>query len=215
MIFQLHKGNQCMLKHLGKIKFLGDLSLEDGDVLARYAKQSNKILEFGCGGSTHIFSQSGASLVVSVDTSSDWINRTKLRLIDLPNKTVPYFWDYDGFFSQGMGIFYDLIFVDGVDNLRRDFAIRTWDLLSPDGVMIFHDTRRFVDAQNAAWIYQLHSNSIKLIEVNCPGSNGISSNITVIHKKPHEGYVNWHEVEKKPEWGYGDINYEGELQSWQ
>jgi hypothetical protein len=204
-----------MLKHLGKIKFLGDLSLEDADVLAKYAKQSNNILEFGCGGSTHIFSQSGANLIVSVDTSPEWIARTKLRVNDLNNKTVPYFWEYDNFFSQGMGVYYDLIFVDGVDSLRRDFAIRTWDLLKSDGVMIFHDTRRFVDAQNAAWIYQLHSNSIKLIEVNCAGSNGVSSNITVIHKKQLENYVYWHEVEKKPEWAYGDINYEGELQSWQ
>ena len=37
------------LSHLGDFEFIGDLSLQDADVLAKYAKKSKLILEFGVG----------------------------------------------------------------------------------------------------------------------------------------------------------------------
>lgn len=69
--------------------------------------------------------------------------------------------------------------------------------------MLFHDTRRFQDFQNAAWIAQLYHTEISRIDVNAPASDSQASNISVIHKKISEPYVNWNETEGKPLWSYG------------
>lgn len=196
-----------MLKNLQNIKFIGDLSLEDADLLAGYAQTANSILEFGSGGSTQIFAQFEASTVISVETDINWIQLTQTRLKQI-NKEVKFV-SYTTDFNQ----LFDLIFVDGVDYLRRDFAIETWKYLKDSGVMIFHDTRRFQDFQNAAWVAQLYFNEIKRIDVNAAASNGCNSNITVLHKKAHEPYVNWNLTESKPQWAYGTLNEDSPL--WQ
>jgi len=186
-----------MLTNLQNIKFIGDLSLEDADILAGYARNARSILEFGAGGSTQIFAQFNADCIISVETDQSWITLTKTRLKKL-DKTVDFI-PYTTQFNQT----FDMIFVDGVDHLRRDFAIETWKYLKPNGIMVFHDTRRFQDFQNAAWIAQLYFNEIKRIDVNAPASNGATSNMTILHKKQHEPYVNWNDEENKPEWDYG------------
>lgn len=190
-----------MLKYLGTKGFIGDLSLEDADVLAALITSfsNGRVLEFGAGGSTQIISQCGASLIDCVETDPNWIKLTQQRLQTLANATPVNFMGYTTKLS-GM---YDVIFVDGVDNLRREFAINTWQNLSPNGVMLFHDTRRFQDFQNAAWIAQLYFNEIKKMDINAKASNDRSSNMTLIFKKPHEQYVNWNESEGKPSWAYG------------
>lgn len=180
--------------NLKGIAFVGDLSLEDADLLAYYGYQSRNILEFGSGGSTQIFAQCGPEVLVSVETDINWIEKTKNRISGVLGAVHPEFVSYGDHPEKQ----YDLIFVDGVDDRRRDFAINTWKLLSNDGVMLFHDTRRFPDFANAAWVAQLHHNEIKLIEVNANDSN-----MTIIHKKPHQPYVNWNESEGKPLWAYG------------
>jgi predicted O-methyltransferase YrrM len=196
-----------MLTHINGLKWIGDLSLEDADILASYAKQSKQILEFGCGGSTQILAQCQPSVLISVDTDSRWIDITKTRLEKLTNIPQVLFQTYTTSFNQS----FDLILVDGVDNLRREFAIETWKYLSVGGVMMFHDTRRFQDFQNAAWVAQLYFNEISKIDVNAQTSNGKSSNITIIHKKAHEPYVNWNHTENKPQWAYGTLDGEQEL----
>jgi hypothetical protein len=98
---------------------------------------------------------------------------------------------------------FDLIFVDGIDKLRLEFAMQTWNFLAPDGFMIFHDTRRQGDFANLCNLATQHWNEIKRIDVNKPASNGVSSNISVIHKKVKEEYVNWNYAENKPLWTYG------------
>jgi predicted O-methyltransferase YrrM len=175
------------------IKFTGDLSLEDAGVLLDYANQSADILEFGSGGSTQLFSQSTAKTIVSVETDPGWIALTKSRL-NLLDKIPVTFIEYTTKFNQE----FDLIFVDGIDYLRREFAIETWKYLRVGGTMIFHDTRRFGDFQNCAWVAQLYFNEISQILVNTHNSN-----ITVLHKKAHEPYVNWNHTENKPQWAYG------------
>ena len=143
--------------------------------------------------------QSGAESIISVETDAGWIDLTKQRLNQIDNSTPVEFVAYTTQFDQQ----FDLILVDGVDHLRREFGIETWKYLRPGGVMLFHDTRRFQDFQNAAWIAQLYFNEITSIDVNAPASNGVSSNITVLHKKEHEPYINWNDVEDKPKWAYG------------
>lgn len=176
------------------MSFVGDLSLEDANYLAGLAKLSPRILEFGVGGSTMIFAQSFPQKLVSVETDQSWIDRTSLRMRQIEKKTSPEFhlwprWPKEQF---------DLIFVDGVDAHRREFALDTWDSLSENGVMVFHDTRRLQDFQNAAYLAQLHHNSICRIEVNAH-----QSNLTAIFKQPHQPYINWNYSEGKPLWAYG------------
>jgi len=192
-----------MLTNLDKIKFIGDLSLQDADILAKFGRQSKSIIEFGSGGSTQIFSQCGCNSVTSIETDPNWINLTKKRLSQLNEASVVEFFSYTHLDKIIFGKQYDLIFVDGVDHLRREFAITTWKYLQVGGVMIFHDTRRFNDFQNVAWIAQLYFNEINRIDINLAASDGISSNMTVIHKKSYEPYQNWNHTENKPLWAYG------------
>ena len=184
------------------MEWIGDLSLEDADLLAQYGKNyRGRILEFGCGGSTQIFAQSSNNEIISVDTDSNWISVTQKRLNRInkavPVRFMPYTVDFEGRF--------DIIFVDGIDHLRREFAIATWKYLAVGGVMLFHDTRRSEDFQNVARLAQLFHNEIDLILVNASASNHKSSNITVIRKKASEPYVNWNNVEGKPKWSYGTL----------
>lgn len=201
------------MHYLRGIKFIGDLSLEDADLFVYYGKRSPRILEFGVGGSTQIYAQCNPKLLWSVDTSPDWIKITQSRLDMIESKTAPVFYSYDDFMRSNHKPEFDLILVDGIDNLRRTFAVDTWPLLSEQGVMIFHDTRRSQDFLNAAWVAHLFHNEISEIKVNEPASNGKSSNLTVIYKKKIEPYVNWNYTENKPSWAYGDITYTGPL--WQ
>lgn len=190
-----------MFSNLNNIKFIGDLSLEDADVLVTHAQRSDNVLEFGVGGSTQVMAQCGVKTMRCVDTDPKWIELTSNRLAQLENATPVVFSTYTTDFAEQ----YDLILVDGVDHLRRQFAIDTWQYLRVGGVMLFHDTRRFQDFQNAAWVAQLYFNEISRIDVNAQASNGQTSNITVLHKKTLEPYVNWNYTENKPPWAYGSI----------
>lgn len=199
------------LKYINELKFIGDLSLQDADVLAQYASTSNSILEFGCGGSTQIFSQI-CDNVISIETDQKWIDVTQERISRIQNAHPVIFKKY---FELQKDKKHDLIFVDGIDHLRKQFAIDTWTQLNIGGYMIFHDTRRFQDFQNAAWVAQLYFNEIESILVNCKASDSNSSNMTVIRKKPLENYVNWNHSEGKPAWAYGDPTYTGDILSWE
>lgn len=187
------------LYHLGCKKFIGDLSLEDADVLAKHGGLSSSILEFGVGGSTQILAQCNPERLVCVDTDPEWIEATQNKLNTIAYKTDPTFLAY-GQTPQGQ---FDMIFVDGAPDKRLQFAQDHWHLLKDGGVMLFHDTRRFEYFKDAAYVAQLYFNQIAHIEVNAKASNGHSSNITVIYKKAEEPYVNWNYTEGKPLWAYG------------
>lgn len=203
-----------MLKQLKDVKFIGDLSLQDADVLANYARQSNSILEFGTGGSTQIIAQCNPGINISIETDPEWIAVTQRRLTQL-DATPVEFYSYADLAIATQNKTFDLIFVDGVDYLRREFAINMWPLLNINGVMIFHDTRRFNDFQNAAWVAQLFFNEISSIDVNAIASNGKSSNMTILHKKVNEPYENWNHTEDKPLWAYAAESNSEDLPLWE
>lgn len=190
-----------MHQNLKNLAWIGDLSLEDADVLAGYARRSSQALEFGAGGSTQILAQCCKESVVSVETSSHWVALTKKRLDKLPTQVPVTFVDYQTEFDR----MFDLIFVDGVYHLRQGFAFDTWKNLRVGGVMLFHDTRRWWDVEYALDTAKKFSNQVKQIDINACASNGVSSNITVLHKKIEEPYVNWNELENKPIWAYGAV----------
>lgn len=185
------------LENLADIKFIGDLSLQDADTLAKYGKQSKNILEFGVGGSTHIFCQCSPDKLICFETDSSWIDMTTQRLDQINvDKNLYKILEYKNLSTVRDN--FDLIFVDGVDNLRLDFALNTWDLLEIGGIMIFHDTRRSRDFENVANLLKKVFLEVRTIEVNVN-----SSNLTVITKKAREEYVNWNRVENKKAYMYG------------
>lgn len=185
-----------MSKDINQIEFVGDLSCEDAKVLACYGKESQKILEFGSGGSTQIFAQCCPQALVSVETDYAWIERTRknLSLIGHDEWTKPLFVPYD-LFKDGD---FDLIFIDGVPDKRLEFAMRAWPMLKSGGYMIFHDTRRFEYFKNLAWVMQSFFN-----EIGHVGVNESDSNMSVIYKTDPVQYVNWNLTENKPLWAYG------------
>ena len=178
---------------LSGIKFVGDLSLQDANILAKWSTY-NDVLEFGSGGSTQIFAQCAKS-VVSVETNPTWVKKTEdnLRLIDglCPVQFVPY----DLFLYNQK---FNFIFVDGVLDKRLNFAIKSWSCLKVGGCMIFHDTRHFDNFKEAAWLMQLMFAEISNVYVNHNDSN-----MTIIVKREPIQYVNWNETENKPKWAYG------------
>lgn len=198
------------LKNLSRVSFIGDLSLQDADILAMYSSRANHILEFGAGGSTQIFAQCCSTRVVSVETSPEWIEKTKINLNKIEDKCDIHFVDY----STDFPIQFDIIFVDGVDHLRVDFSEKTWRNLRVGGVMIFHDTRREYDFKNAMQVVLKNFNEISAVEINAKASDGKSSNLTVIYKKNYEGYVDWNQSENKPLWAYGVTDDSVNQQLW-
>lgn len=185
------------LENLANIKFIGDLSLQDADLLAKLGKQSKNILEFGVGGSTQIFCQCGPDKLISLETDLSWINMTTERLEQLVvDKSMYSILEYSEL-PNITGNF-DLVFVDGIDSLRLDFAIKSWAMLKIGGVMVFHDTRRSKDFLNVTNLLKQIFLEVSKIDINVDNSN-----MTLIHKQPVQEYVNWNRTENKKSYTYG------------
>ncbi len=184
------------------MKYIGDLSARDAEILAMAASRAKDILEFGCGGSTQIMAQamSDGAFLVSLDTSEDWIRRTYMNLVALGVDETSYRLDnYDGWTNRYLPDF-DLIFVDGVDEERGEFAKAAFPLLAVDGAMLFHDTRRLQDLKNVLELVFEHGNEISDVMLNINGSN-----ISVVVKKSLEPYENWNVVEGRADWMAGAV----------
>lgn len=176
--------------------FVGDLSANDAAVLATLARDASSIIEFGVGGSTQIFAQcapAGAH-ILSLDTSVDWLDRTKatLRAMALHDRVM--FQSYPGQLDRA----YDLAFDDGIIEHRLDFASRVWPHLTIGGKLVFHDTRRPFDYMNAVQIITTHYLEIDIVE-----ANAANSNLTIITKKARGDYQDWNEVEQRSEVSIG------------
>jgi hypothetical protein len=180
------------------IFYIGDISKQDAQVLARHATIANSVLEFGCGASTQILRHYCKGIVTSVETMPIWIDRTKQNL-DLLGITKPVEFYIYGNDPNDETVVYDFIFSDGLPELRLDFALKHWDRLRVGGVMAFHDTRRDHDFWLALQLMLAHHEEIEAAQFNV-----WSSNITCIRKRPPLPYENWNTVEgrNKP-WQYG------------
>lgn len=189
------------------VRFVGDLSLQDACVLVEYGRKSKNILEFGAGGSTQIFAQCMPSRLVTVETDARWIDRTMSRVAMLDKKTEPAFVPFDYYPTNFAA---DLIFVDGISELRGKFCLNTWEQLKVGGVMIFHDTRRPEYFQHVLNLSHKFFNEIGRIDVNAD-----QSNMTVVHKSPRLSYVDWNQTEGKPAWAYGTAEHPEKDTLWQ
>ena len=192
------------------IRYVGDLSKADAAVLEHYSHMASAILEFGAGASTQIFAQANPSALISVETDPSWVERTQVNLKTLKIKKEVQFHSPDTAPRRK----YDLIFVDGRWDLRQAFALEWWPYLSENGFMIFHDTRRWFDADNVAVILKNYHNEIESIHVNYALSSEYGrSNCTIIRKGEKIEYQKWNEVEGKEPWMWGDGEPQ-ELERW-
>jgi predicted O-methyltransferase YrrM len=199
-----------MLTHIQNIKWVGALSLEDADVLANMSKDKTKILEFGPGGSTMIFSQciNREGSVVSVETRPAWIPEIQSRLDLIEEKSSVDLVLYDDFFQSNIEQeTYDLIFVDGERTLREAFASKTWKLLKSDGQMVFHDTKRTPYINHCLFTITKRYLEVDAVYFNVKASNGVNSNMSVIKKiRKVEPVNDLQSLEQKREkWTFGDF----------
>jgi predicted O-methyltransferase YrrM len=179
------------------IDYVGDLSRADARLLRALAEQSEFILEFGCGASTQIFAAYGRRSVDAVETDPAWIEKTRRNLAALDIRRPVAFTSYLEFRPTR---FYDLVFVDGIDELRQAFALAIWPSLSVDGLMAFHDTRRTephgesttTDVQNVCAVIERYSTEIASVEFNRDDSN-----ITVVAKRAPLPYEDWNLAERR------------------
>jgi hypothetical protein len=173
------------------LNFTGDLSIADANVLLEYGSHASHILEFGVGGSTQIFAQCNPHLLVCVETSKAWAEAVQRKMsADFPDATTPLMIGYTETFWQS----FNLVFVDGIDNKRLDFAIATWNNLAFGGHMLFHDTRRPADWGNALMLAKHYGSEVDSVLLNVNNSN-----ITVVRKRMQRmDYENWNETEGLP-----------------
>lgn len=189
--------------------FVGLLSDEDAELLERYAMEASRILEFGMGGSTHIFAQClrAGSRLDSVETDRRWIERTRADLAHLGFASDPriHLTTLETFQGQPRTARFDLVFIDGAAGHRRPFAYDVWSRLEPGGVMLFHDTRNLRVPRDLDTALQLARD--KLYEVDELRLNekwhGRVSNTTAIRKKAPEPWIDWTKRTDRPQWRFG------------
>jgi predicted O-methyltransferase YrrM len=183
------------------IDYIGDISFADAELLAKLASESSRILEFGVGASTQVLAYYKTGMMISLETDQDWIEKTRRNLtrLGIAQDSVD-FRQYDGFPLQPTDRF-DLIFNDGVDGYRREFAMKAWPLLLVGGMFCFHDTRRTGDVLNVCALLGAFSAEVEAVKFNLGHSN-----ITTILKKSAEHYEDWNVIEKREPWqaGWGD-----------
>jgi predicted O-methyltransferase YrrM len=175
----------------GGLRYIGDISRQDAQVLATFAAGARRILEFGVGGSTQVLAQCAPpeGSIVTIDTSPEWIERTQIRSARLGiGRDVTYlsYAEWSAMRQETV----DLVFVDGIDELRLPFAREAWKSLRVGGTMLFHDTRRARDAGNVLQLVTEHHLEVERVEMNIRASN-----ISAVVKKVAEPYVDWNVVE--------------------
>lgn len=164
------------------------------------ASGQRDILEFGVGASTQVLAhyRQVPGRLVSVETDWQWVEKTRRnlgRLVISPPEFLLYT-DLDKCLNHEAK--FDLIFDDGVDGLRREFAERTWPFLKVGGIFAFHDTRRTGDVLNVCALLAAVSAEVEVVHFNLRHSN-----ITTILKKQAEHYEDWNILEGREPWRQG------------
>lgn len=170
---------------------IGDLSKADKEYLKKLAEIHGRILEGGVGASTQILTNFTKGRVVSYDTNDQWIAR--IRDTVFPKVGVKgecLFRKYETGTTKLEGK-YDMAFVDLEWALRLEFAIKAWDRIVPEGVLVFHDAKRSKDIAQALHFFAIKYREIAAVEV-CPNE----TNLIVFAKRDKRAdYDNWHETE--------------------
>ena len=189
------------LEYIKNMKWIGALSLEDADVLAKYGKECNSILEYGAGGSTIIFAQTSKN-VISIEGDQRWIDAVQRRIDMVGGGTCPVeFVHYDGrklIYDSNEKV--DLVFIDGVFGKRLQVALECWSLVKPGGYLMFHDTNRLTDSQLLHDFCVNNFTSIDYVQYNLVASNGECSQISAVKKRKRPTILlknNWTNFQSK------------------
>jgi predicted O-methyltransferase YrrM len=185
------------------LRYVGDLSREDAEILAELASTANRILEYGVGASTQILAQSVApgADVLSLDTDDYWIYRTRAILEEMvPGHRVRLqrferLTELDDLIDGS----FDLIFDDGHDDLRLEFGLASWRMLKTGGRFVLHDTRRRGDVANVLFLAARYFREIERIDLNPSASN-----VSILHKCVRKPYVDWNKEESRTAWEMGE-----------
>ena len=185
------------------LRYVGDLSREDADLLARLAGEANRILEYGVGASTQVFAQAAKpqTEILSLDTEDYWIDRTRLLLDELvPEHRVQLqrFERLTVLEDSADGSF-DLVFDDGHEDLRLEFGLAAWRLLRMGGKLVLHDTRRRGDVGNVLLFAARFFREIERIDLNPQGSS-----LSILHKCARKPHFDWNQQEDREAWEMGE-----------
>lgn len=182
------------------LRYIGDISKQDAELLAVCAKASTSILEFGVGASTQIFASQapGHADILSLDTDPKWIKKTKenFKLLKI-DRQVKYMLFKDWQSKIGKKTF-DLIFNDGEATLRKEFGDASWENLQVGGFLLYHDTRQPAPRSMIVDIIKKY-----YMEIEQAWFNINNSNITIIEKKKKQKYTNWNTSERRKPWEMG------------
>lgn len=177
------------------MKYLGLLSKFDAMVLEAYGRWASSTLEFGMGGSTMIFAQTGTKLY-SMEPDPFWIETTQKRLDELKIPKSGYkLMPYDLSAVNNGNIYFDLIFVDGTADQRFPFALAAFPKLKLGGWMLFHDTRWKPDLRNMLDVMLAYQNEISNCKLNMDHSN-----ISGFQRKVAEPFYEWSKAEGRTRW---------------
>lgn len=204
-----------MLEHLNGIKWVGDLSLQDADLLAMYGRKATRVLEHGSGGSTMILAQT-AQQVISLEDNVSWndVITQRLRNLNLDHKVTVLGHQLSTFINLIKEHKFDLVFVDGAAKDRVAFIQGTWNSITDGSYILIHDSR-YYDDKHITWrgtyrtdlvateVLRRYPNQIGEVIFNAKASDGQKSNITIIRKEIQPVYENWQALENKPSWSYG------------
>ena len=185
------------------LRYVGDLSREDADLLARLAGEANRILEYGVGASTQVFAQAAnpQTEILSLDTEGYWIDRTRVLLDELvPGHGVRLrrFERLTELDDLADGSF-DLVFDDGHEDLRLEFGLASWRLLRTGGKLVLHDTRRRGDVDNVLFLAARFFREIERIDLNPRGSS-----LSILHKCARKPHFDWNKQEDREAWEMGE-----------
>jgi hypothetical protein len=181
--------------------FIGDLSKEDVRLLTVYAANARLgILEFGVGGSTQLLSMASDPLLpmMSVDTSQEWIVKTKgvLDRLHYHRKRPIEFVLYADWTKKSQ---YDLVFNDGLRRERYNFALWAWNRMPTGATMLWHDCRRPDDRKEIVEFVQ-QTPTVACLELSKDGSN-----LAAIKKGPLYSLENWHAGQEPWELGIAPL----------
>jgi hypothetical protein len=117
---------------------VGQLATCDVETLIGLARVHSRVLEFGAGGSTTIWSQfcPPQSQIWCVEDVPEWRRRGEELVARCTGQAVTFVTS-----SALPGDWIDLAFIDGSGDRIVD-AGKVWPILMPGGIMAWHDTHR-------------------------------------------------------------------------
>lgn len=161
---------------------MSDAEISIVEALLKKLPEDARVLEWGSGNSTPFFAKQldpKKSLWLSVEHNGNYIK-------ELSHKSpfnVHFVWaPEDDFYVDCVKLnrnSFDLVIVDGMDKWRERCVAEAFDMLTPDGVILLHDSGR---PEYRKWIQKYPHE--QLIEGEVPVEGGFAHRGLVLFRKP-------------------------------